>query len=364
MDNISSININEQIIKTLIDDMAKDLKQNIDRKKKIDKVKNLVKAIHDNYQILQKAKGQIELETKDSARALSNILQKQVKIKINSSDTKILDETITEASLNLYQLTGQFLQETGLNDTYDVIVGLYYKGKYYQIPGEKALTKETIRGEIRNNSLEAQQEGKKAYAALRFNTQKLAEQFAKDKYYDEKISEHFKAFRSMFKGKNRMQSIDTFNKNKTDRKERFVANEGVIVEAFQRHWYNQHNSLNSPIGTPENKAGNDPTYKEAWALYAISSGNDPYYWGGEGAGLKAQIKAKNASIISNINTVLSTAQIILQMVTANPQEISLEDYKKYFESKSAMPQKLNPKIEEILGNMSNEVLEMVQDFFK
>ena len=101
-------------------------------------------------------------------------------------------------------------------------------------------------------------------------------------------------------------------------------NLGYIAEAFERHWQIAKH--------PETEPSEPFDINEAWALYALSSGNAPYFTGGDVEDV--QVKTLNASIISNINTVIKTMESLLFLLKseglANNAEEVKELYKKAF----------------------------------
>lgn len=85
-------------------------------------------------------------------------------------------------------------------------------------------------------------------------------------------------------------------------------NEGVMREAFELHLENLHASLNTDGSF--NSACDMESEGRRWVMYRYASGSDPYFTGPDTA--LSQVKAENASLVSNIDTVLNTAEFIIQ----------------------------------------------------
>ena len=85
-------------------------------------------------------------------------------------------------------------------------------------------------------------------------------------------------------------------------------NEGVMREAFELHLEKMHASLN--LDGNFNPGCNMESEGRRWIMYRQASGSDPYFTGPDTA--LSQVKAENAALVSNIDTVLNTAEFIVQ----------------------------------------------------
>lgn len=87
-------------------------------------------------------------------------------------------------------------------------------------------------------------------------------------------------------------------------------NKGVLGETFERHLENSsHNDIQSLL---DNSIQHFGSYGERWVLYKKSSGSDPFFTGPDTQ--LSQVKNANASIISNIETLINTIEGILKIV--------------------------------------------------
>lgn len=93
-------------------------------------------------------------------------------------------------------------------------------------------------------------------------------------------------------------------------------NLGVAIEAFERHL---ENLKHVPLPGVEMESSDIESEGYRWVLYKMSSGSTPYYLGPDTA--LSQMKAQNASIVSDINTIVMTIQGILTIVNSNFKEI-------------------------------------------
>lgn len=103
-------------------------------------------------------------------------------------------------------------------------------------------------------------------------------------------------------------------------------NEGVMREAFELHLEKMHASLNQDGSF--NPSCDMESEGRRWVMYRHASGSDPYFTGPDTA--LSQVKAENASLVSNIDTVLNTAEFIVQ----HGLTISTENLKTALKTKS------------------------------
>lgn len=118
-------------------------------------------------------------------------------------------------------------------------------------------------------------------------------------------------------------------------------NWGIVAEAFERHWEDlkrseYHQTMNNPSypdwqETPPDSDG------EAWQLYHASRGNAPYYTGPDTE--LSQVKSANASLVSNINTILQTIQAIIILIETNVTQPSGVEYVKQQFLKAFAPER-------------------------
>lgn len=130
-------------------------------------------------------------------------------------------------------------------------------------------------------------------------------------------------------------------------------NQGIVIEAFERHWNLAKHLSTSPT--------ENITKTEAWYLYGLSKGNDAFYTGGDTE--DAQIKALNASIISNINTILNAMESLLGLLKSSTSKQNAQEtialYKQAFkqQEKDALAYLEN----DIIKDLDNEILERLQN---
>lgn len=128
-------------------------------------------------------------------------------------------------------------------------------------------------------------------------------------------------------------------------------NEGVMREAFELHLENLHQSLNQDGSF--NPACDMESEGRRWVMYRHASGSDPYFTGPDTA--LSQVKAENASLVSNIDTVLNTAEFIVQ----HGLSISTENLKTALRTKSGNEiRNFSSKIWKSLNeSVQNEIIE-------
>lgn len=87
-------------------------------------------------------------------------------------------------------------------------------------------------------------------------------------------------------------------------------NKGVLGETFQRHLQRKvHNNINDLRNNSIEHLG---SIGQRWVLYKESSGSDPFFTGPDTE--LSQVKNANASIVSNIQTLITTIDGVLELV--------------------------------------------------
>ena len=141
------------------------------------------------------------------------------------------------------------------------------------------------------------------------------------------------AVSAMIKGDNLNKSTDLINEHyqffsrpywdyDRNNKTGWKVNKGVVAEAFERHWEQLRHSIDqSSFDNSEN--GDDlKSVGYRWVLYRLSSGSDPYYTGPDTA--LSQVKNANASIVSNVDTVLNTIMLIKTLMESKVSKGEVE----------------------------------------
>lgn len=235
---------------------------------------------------------------------------------------------ISKLILEAYHLTVNILSNVGLISKVNYVVTYQTDKEFYRFADfpidANAMTYE-IRGENKN----------KQRLVLRMNESYVKSKIKKDDNANW-ISEHYRQFIQPFK--------EAEEKSSNRRKYKFKMNAGVAAEAFERHWENLQHQLDHPSPNFNLEVKNPVGY--AWILYKQSSGNAPYYTGPDT--LYSQVKNSNASIISNVDTVLNTMEAVIQMgeenIDTNEIESVKEQYKKAFQAKDGDISNFSKKI--------------------
>ena len=128
------------------------------------------------------------------------------------------------------------------------------------------------------------------------------------------------------------------------------------TERFERHLENLHRSAG--IGPYDFQECKMESVGQRWVLYRQSSGSDPYFTGPDTEG--SQIKAENASLVGNIDTVLNTARFIL-LEAEGKINISQEQIKAALEVKSL--DQINTFSEKLWNNLSKTAQDIVRKSF-
>ena len=124
-------------------------------------------------------------------------------------------------------------------------------------------------------------------------------------------------------------------------------NEGYIVEAFERHWEDYGHQL-EPLKINDNGSKYEPI-----VYWILSKNNTPFYSGPDT--LYSQVKNKNASLVSNINTVLNAAKAIQEVIN-NPN--LFENFQKAFEPKKQQVKKFS---KDFWGNLTETMQQQIKE---
>lgn len=327
----------------LIDEMYKELAKQIseealkEKKERIRTNINNLKIIK-NFLIQHKVLKQSTIGKSSSLASFLNQYKRGIKLtlneQINDAEWLVIAQKIAEA----YEITSILLSDLNFHNPVSMV--LYYQDKDYgmqRIQNFK-LTPEMIDYEFRGKTSQKNQ-----YMRLKLNVTTIRQEIASltqiKQKYQQNISNHYEAFRKLLTPK---------------RGSKWQPNEGIVVEAFERHWEKIHEQTEEFI--------NDVlTRKEVWALYVLSSSNAPYYSGADTD--NAQVKALNASLISNVNTVLNTMEslILLFEQEVSPQEVPvlLNSYYKAFSAREDKTT-ISKKLQDAMGK---QLTKEVQNYF-
>lgn len=245
--------------------------------------------------------------------SLSGLLEGKGNRLIINEDTD--KDLVTKALFEGYHLTSEILQEIEFIDKVNyTFTYTDSKGRFHRA-GDMALDVSFVK-------LEAASKGRGW--SLRMNSSivkaKIAAQSA-GKEIDAMINLHFQKFAEPY--------FEYERNNNTGQK----INNGILAEAFERHWENmQHSLQGDPSQFNKNSIGNDlESEGSRWQLQRQSSGNAPYYTGPDT--LYAQVKNANASLIDNVNTVLNTMDALIKLFDNTLSEQNLaENLQKAFQA--------------------------------
>lgn len=254
------------------------------------------------------------------------------------SGNKIQNETIIKNLIDAYEIIGQITAELELSKTAAPQLNLYYqdsKGnmhRFANLTSRISNLQDYIVPEIRSRGVR-----------LKFNTTALVQLLEQQEYQQDElntdISTHYDKFLKIF--------------------EKAKVNYGVVNEAFERHW-----DLAGHIKPSENFS-DEISATEGWYLYGLSKGNDPFYTGGDTE--TAQIKSLNASIISNVNTIIYAINALLNLLSSISTDSEqaaeiIAQYERAFQQQEADPlDRLSDEIKKDLDqNIINELKEKLK----
>lgn len=242
-----------------------------------------------------------------------------------------LQVTLKPLILEAYELTSQILQDLQIIPNVKIVMTHRTKHSFTRVENFE-INNDDVTLELRNGAL-----------ALRFVSSKVRPKVMGGKTAKEQsttdISQHYRNF------------VADLQRTAVN------PNWGVVAEAFERHW----EMLASHIVPPDwDTSGANGGEGEAWQLYHLSSGSDPYYTGPDTE--LSQVKSTNASIVSNVNTVLNTVKAIIQMSQTQVLDpAALQKLKvKYLQAFQKKSNAINKDEEDFFDSINEEIIELLK----
>ena len=172
------------------------------------------------------------------------------------------------------------------------------------------------------------------------------------------VTEHYNEFLSYlqktYKGKIKIPSNQGIN-------------EGHIIEAFERHLYNEHNSLvKQNKGEMKSLGKYDWDEDEPWRLLRISMGNDPWYTGGDVENIQVKFlnKGQSERQVTTFNSIEDMYNFLNYLINDN-EGLKDEDFKRRAEQTAKL---LYNKVDEEINNYANktaeEIIKNINESFK
>lgn len=337
----------EKVIKEGIEDnLAKGLEQQVSAIEQ--ELKNIIEEIKKELKKIDDI-NVIDLIQKSGGQRLLSQLEERYKSKYDK--VKKLEEENTIKLINsivkLYFLTEEFFSIIGVIQKPRFLMTYIDNGFYIRKDFEKELLQDSF------NSVFFNKESGTEGFGLRFNSTYIINKLKKSLEENEierqnakKLYEHYQTFTAPYR-KYEKRSINTTG---------WQMNEGVAREAFERHLENLHRQFVTSKEIIEFQKCRMESVGRRWVMYRYASGSDPYFTGPDT--LLSQVKAENASLVSNIDTVLNTALFIVK----KGQEINIEDMKQLLKTKGE--NEINTFSKKIWEGLSEKVKKDIQKEFE
>ena len=220
-------------------------------------------------------------------------------IKFNSEKYELIIQQFEKELIEAYFLSEKILADLRLIDRvqYTTVYNSRAGGVYHRYCGEDILKN--------NVNLVLLSDGT---MRLRLNSREITK-ILKSQTTDRHIQQHYQEFIAPIYQHLRKSKTVSFN-------------QGHAAEAFERHWEKLGHSLEPFTGNTADLG----TEAERWALYIASRNNAPFYSGPDT--LYSQVKRNNASLLSNIDTLLYTIQTILRLAAPGKfDKIAFENFR-------------------------------------
>lgn len=288
---------------------------------------------------------QIERGRVSSQSRWRDILTDSYTIRHDLIQDKKTKEEIGSLITQAYELTTQILVELDVIDKVTTVLTVINKKgssySYAQLSNIELTSQITM--------LDQKAASKGGGFALRIKRSGLKDQLERVKKQQiyEALQTHFQTF------------IEPFIKWEQSPTTSWKPNKGVMGEAFQRHLEQKHeNNINYT-----NDLNDLGSYGERWQLYIQSSGSDPYFTGPDTN--SAQVKNINASIISNLNTVVETIKAILTILDENGVlKMDFDKLKNLLKQSEATKTVNYQVLEGIIQTAPDEVQDIIQDLIQ
>lgn len=299
----------------------------------LSRLKEIIKEINKHIEILRSSNISTLVEhtnREKAGRLLKHLDEKYVSVyttelKQDTRKQQIVIDSITK----LYFLTEEFFVLKGaiskpkFTMTYsDSQSGMYYRQEF-----------EIGVGDLKVNEDSHQK------IQLRFQTQSVLEKMKaviKDNEIEQenakKLYKHFMTFTEPYQEYKRAGNY---------------SGRGIWREAFELHLENLHKSYVYGTEKEFNPNCQMESVAHRWVLYKYASGNDPYFTGPDTA--LSQVKAENASLITDIDTVLNAAAYIVKW----GEEVSTTDLSQMLKTKGA--NEINTFAKNIWETLSKEI---------
>lgn len=271
-------------------------------------VEELVKKLKSLKRRLQENKLIITTEANRYIR-WSAILNHSYSLDFDRMKSLEMDQQIIQIFFNAYEITSKILQKLNIISPVKNVVNFIDNDYNY-------VRLEDVQFQASYFYLNKADTEKGNYYGLKFKQSAFKEQIEKakkEKDYEVR-NKHFQNFVQQFRD---YEAVTTTG---------WKINKGVLAETFERHWQNFHS--NHQLG--QDLQDNPPqSYGKKWWMYRQSSGSDPYFTGPDTR--FSQVKSTNASLVSNLNTVLNTIEGVLAITNKKKLEkISQESLDKVF----------------------------------
>lgn len=251
-----------------------------------------------------------------------------------------IGEELKTLSFRAYELTSEILQDLGIINEVNLVFTHRTKRTFMRAENIEIDPTKDLRLELHRGVL-----------ALRFNSATIRKKILEvNKTLNNERSQSSLEIQAHYK-----KFIEPFV-NHSSQNTNWKPNWGVVSEAFERHWEKLQHGLPQGVPMEDSDVG---TEGERWQLYKLSLGSDPYYTGPDTE--FAQVKNSNATIVSNLNTILNTMEAVLKLIFESVDSQNLEKIKKQY--LQAFKQKEN-SIDECCNQIDESISQEIQELFK
>lgn len=277
------------------------------------------------------------------ATNLLAVAKEQSKVETKSKE-------IAETGNQMYELILTLLEKIGLIDHVNIQLVYATKTRFVLFDEKTSLDlmRDNVRSEVHRNAVNIRLQSSKiaakgrAYLGLN-KSNNMSDQIVSAM---NALSAHYQVF-----------TLPYFKWQRTHNK--WKINMGIVSEAFVRHLESTPHRLNEKIEWNKPLINKDiGSNGERWQLYRKSSGNAPFYTGADT--IFSQVKMQNASLISNIDTIIDSAEIIIKIFGKNIKDEKelkqvVELIQKTF-SQGEIPEKVGKEVENTCWELIDETL--------
>lgn len=334
-----NLGLAKEIIKAFQNDKTVDYLGE-EEKKNFEELKNNVDKLREYFQRVKNLGVLIERQEKYSRAYLSPLFDPNTQIfRGTEIENKETERRFGEYIFQCYFLTEKILTQLHLIDKveYEIVYNTKGGGRFFSVGNEDLLIYgNTVQLQLNKDGYSLRLQEKQFRKTIQDKRRTLSQN-------EKEAQQHYKNFTNVL------------------RKKSFKPSRGYLAEAFIRHQEEiSHSNQKGEYVIPNGEFNDRRQRAKVWLQYFQSTGKVPYYYGPDTK--RKQVKTVNASLISNVDTVLLTVQAILNLLNKDHFK-SINSFNKQVSEIFKTP-KGEANIEKAVEQGLDQMDEYVEEYFK